>query len=68
MKVRAIEDDEKAIAKLASKIIALRRHQAETLGEIKGMLQAEEIENEEGNHRPNSRGCKDSQKLPEDRA
>ena len=53
MKLSEIEDIEKSISKLASKIILFRRRQAEVLGEIKGMLQAEEFENEiRGNDKP----------------
>lgn len=47
MKLAEIEKLEVDIAKISSRIITYRRRQAELLGEIKGMLQAEEFENEQ---------------------
>lgn len=47
LKLDEIELQEKTISKFSSRIILCRRRQAELLGEIKGMLQAEEYENEQ---------------------
>ena len=61
LKLDSYDKIEKEIGKYASHIIARRRKQTELMGEIKGMLQAEEYENESGtsNERP-ARSCKDS--------